>query len=223
MPRLRLRSDASPSKPSAGAGLPAASTVAEAMARTRWTWRQTTTTGLLLAVATPPLIVSDSHLLLAFACANSVVLAASATVTFFARDALRAEIIREIARGADERGIPEFDRTCAQLRSSRYRRGVARTLERYAEAPTAAERRMAFVQLPGRPSAAARAAMVELGALLRREPAPPARAVAVCTLLVTEGAGSPLFSGDDVALQHTLRRVRFETLSVGPDAADPQR
>jgi hypothetical protein len=180
-------------------------------------------TGLLLAVATPLLAALDSRLLVAFAGANSAVLAVSATVVFFARDALRAEVIREIAKGSDERGLPEFDRIRAQLGSSRYRRGLAKTLERYADVPTAAERRVSFAPFPGRPSAAAREAMAELGALLRHEPAPPPRAVAICTLLVTEGAGSPLFSADDVALQLTLRRVRDDTLSLDGDGPDAQR
>jgi hypothetical protein len=133
-----------------------------------------------------------------------------------AREALRCAVLSAIAGGDERVGVLEFDRTLAVLGDARYRERLARTLEAYAETRTSSRQRI-WTPLPeGAPRPPTRSAMHEVADLLRREPAPHPRAVALCVRLVSEGAVSPLFSGDPVALDAELRRIRYHGATARP-------
>jgi hypothetical protein len=122
---------------------------------------------------------------------------------------MTVEAVLSAIAGGDERvGVLEFDRTLAMLGDVRYRARLARTLEVYADARTPSHQRT-WTLPEGTPRPPARRAMHEVSDLLRCEPAPHPRAVALCARLVSEGASSPLFSGDPVALDAQLRRTRY--------------
>lgn len=145
---------------------------------------------------------------------TTVVLALAALA---AGEAVRSAVLSAIAGGDERVGVLEFDRTLAMLGDARYRARLARTLEVYADMRTPSPQ-CTWTPLPeGTPLPPARRAMHEVSDLLRCEPAPHPRAVALCARLVSEGASSPLFSGDAVALDAELRRIRYHattTLSI---------
>lgn len=153
--------------------------------------------------------MGDRPLLIPFVPAGSMSVAFFALAAFAARMALQDAVLSAIAGGDEPAGVREFDPTLAMLRTAPYRARLARTFDAYADTWTTPRQRAWTPLPPGTPCPPARAAMHDVATLLRREPAPNARAVALCALLVTQGARSPLFSGDSAALDAELRRIHY--------------
>jgi hypothetical protein len=169
-------------------------------------------TGLGAAV----LDVTQRSALRSFLPAGVMTTAVLALVALAAREALHDAVLSAIAGGDERVGVREFEKTLALLVDARYRARLARTLEVYAAARSPSQQRAWTPLPPGTPCPLAREAMQEVADLLRREPAPRPRAVALCTLLVSDGARSPLFKGDPVALDVELRRIRYHATTQAP-------
>jgi hypothetical protein len=153
--------------------------------------------------------VTQRAALRSFLPAGSMTTAVLALAALAARETLRDAVLAAIAAGDERAGVREFEKTLAQLDDAHYRARIARTLAAYAAVPTPAQQHAWTPLPPGTPRPPAQRAMKEVADLLCREPAPQPRAVALCVLLVSAGASSPLFSGDPVALDAELRRIRF--------------
>ncbi|HEY2732845.1 MAG TPA: hypothetical protein VGI70_02625, partial [Polyangiales bacterium] len=151
----------------------------------------------------------DRSLLIPFVPAGSMAVAVFVLAAFAARMMLGDAVLSAIAGGEEPVGVREFDGTFAMLRAAPYRARLARTFDAYADTWTTPPQRAWTPLPPGTPCAPARTEMHDVAALLRREPAPNPRAIALCVQLVTQGAGSPLFRGDSTALDAELRRIRY--------------
>lgn len=155
------------------------------------------------------LAVGERSLLIPFVPAGSIAVAVFVLAAFVAREALRDAVLSAIAGGDEPPAAREFDATLALLRAAPYRARLARTFDAYADTWTST-RQYAWTPLPpGTPCPPARIAMHDVATLLRHEPAPNARVVALCALLVTQGAGSPLFRGDSAELDTELQRIQY--------------
>ena len=153
--------------------------------------------------------MGDRPLLIPFVPAGSMSISLFVLAAFAARMALQDAVLSAIAGGDEPAGVREFDATFAMLKAAPYRARLARTFDAYADTWTAPRQRTWTPLPPGTPCPPARTAMHDVATLLRHEPAPNARAVALCALLVTQGAGSPLFRGDSAALDAELRRIQY--------------
>jgi len=106
----------------------------------------------------------------------------------------RAELDRELARGVSPSTNPELARRAEVLRSRRVRRRLADGLEHVlveAVAPTRGQ--TAAVPVQRDEVLLARRDLSRLAWALRSEPAPPVRAIAAASVLLTDGAG-PMFA-----------------------------
>lgn len=153
--------------------------------------------------------VTQRSALRAFLPAGAMTIAVLALVALAAHEALRDAVLSAIAGGNERVGVREFEKTLTMLDDARYRARLARTFEGYAATRTPSPQSTWTPVPPGTLCPPARKAMHEVAGLLRGEPAPHPRAVALCALLVRGGASSPLFSGDPVALDAELRRICY--------------
>lgn len=183
--------------------------VAQASERSILRTHQATVAVAFTAIGATLLAMGDRPLLVPFVPAGSMSISIFVLAAFAARVVLQDAVLSAIAGGDEPAGVREFDATFAMLRAAPYRARLAQTFDAYADTWTAPRPHTWTPLPPGTPCPPARTAMHDVAALLRREPAPTPRAVALCTLLVTQGAGSPLFRGDSAALDAELRRIQY--------------
>jgi hypothetical protein len=150
--------------------------------------------------------------------AGALALAAVCAVVAFgialliARQDARDHALDAIIGGRHGLEVREVVGVSRSLGERRYRRSLARSLERTLEL----SRR--WWQLPPgqRPPGDVRhlpqvaGELCEVVALLRAESAPSVRGVALCERLLSDGPGSPLYGGQPEALRRELGRIRYE-------------
>lgn len=170
--------------------------------------------GVIVSVA---LANTDRPAAVGFAVVSAIVAAGLAVGALVARAELRAAAITAIAAGDDHAGVRELDRARSLLTDPGYRGTLANSLAAYA-APT---RPSVISDQVDAPDEEAREALLAVCDVLRSEPAPAPRAVALAARLTPDDMAWPRFGHDPVALQHELRRIRFHASSTAyPPTAD---
>jgi hypothetical protein len=163
------------------------------------------------------LALGDSALLPTYAAVGGIVSAVCAVLAGAARAGVHHAVVRAIADGEDRVGVPEFDRVRRRLLDPAHRARLAGVFDHHRRARGAA---LEYAPVP-RHSHAAVHALGELSEVLRAEPGPGPRAVAICTMLVMDGIASPLYGARGEGIAEELGRVRFHAAREAAGDAQP--
>jgi hypothetical protein len=160
-------------------------------------------------IASVDLVIAGRPAGVGFAVVSAIVAVGLAFGALVARAELRSAAVNAIAAGDDHAGVREFDEAKQLLGDAGYRATIANSL-----AALVPPGRASFIAYQVDSSdEEAREALLAVCDVLRSEPAPAPRAVALASRLASDDIAWPQRGHDPAILQEELRRIRYHAAS----------